>query len=165
MANSPILELMASDNLRSALDTLDVTEVVSQTGPRLHRRNESAEEFADRIRRLPQNATTEEVALTLTDWLVPPPPVYPVPYMPSEDPSSPLLCLPVRDRGLCWRCGHEGHHRDRCTGTPILFCSRCGHRNRWSRTCPCQFAEEEEEEVIKLKFCTESLSSPATRLA
>lgn len=154
MANSAIFELLASDDLRRALDSLDqskknmehggdITEVVSQTGPRLQRRNESAEEFADRIRHLPRDALTEEVAMAFTDSIVPPPPVYPVPYVSSENPSGVLLFLPVCDRGLCWRCGHEGHHRDRCTGTPILFCSRCGHRDRLSRTCFCQFAEEE----------------------
>lgn len=39
---------------------------------------------------------------------------------------------------ICWRCGEAGHYRNTCTGTPKLFCSRCGRKDTLSRDCPCQ---------------------------
>lgn len=68
----------------------------------------------------------------------------PIHFTPPEDPTDLPLFLPVR-RGLCWRCGQEGHHRAICNRPPIRFCSRCGHRDRLSRHCPCRpwFPEEE----------------------
>lgn len=35
----------------------------------------------------------------------------------------------------CWRCGMVGHHRNRCSFAPLLFCSGCGKVCRMSRDC------------------------------
>ncbi|CAG9771566.1 unnamed protein product [Ceutorhynchus assimilis] len=45
--------------------------------------------------------------------------------------------LPV-EKGLCWRCGYPNHRRDNCTGSPLVFCSRCGQVGIMSKHCPCE---------------------------
>ncbi|XP_044745741.1 uncharacterized proline-rich protein-like [Coccinella septempunctata] len=35
----------------------------------------------------------------------------------------------------CWRCGGEGHTRERCQGVMVKFCSRCGLMGVLSRDC------------------------------
>lgn len=44
--------------------------------------------------------------------------------------------IPISD-DLCWRCGKQGHRRDRCINRKLLFCSRCGKVGMMSRTCKC----------------------------
>lgn len=41
-----------------------------------------------------------------------------VPFRTPENPSELPLFLPVKRR-LCWRCGHEGHHRPICSRLSI----------------------------------------------
>lgn len=97
----------------------------------------------------PQSGPGENRSTSLEDLLAPyseikvTRPNVPVPFIPPEDPEECPIFLPVRSRNLCWRCGREGHHRSTCLRPPILFCSRCGGLNRLSRSCRCQFAEEE----------------------
>lgn len=58
---------------------------------------------------------------------------------PRQDTSYP--CRPARtlrtSPDQCWRCGGYGHRRGVCTGSGIIFCSRCGRVGILSRCCRC----------------------------
>lgn len=44
-------------------------------------------------------------------------------------------------RPVCWRCGQNGHSRNRCPNAFVKFCSRCGTRGTFSRDCNCRTPE------------------------
>jgi len=143
MSLSPVLELSTEDHcleLMLAMDEDVTDEVRAPPSPVTLKvqlvRKIAPSTSADRAPRLVPAVWIEE--------LNPPAASDSAPYVP---PAEIPLFLPVK-KGLCWRCGSEGHHRDNCTRPPILFCSRCGHRDRLTKNCPCMPWLPEEGKTV-----------------
>ena len=63
------------------------------------------------------------------------------PLAPLPNQNRPARLHVPFDPNVCWRCGETGHYRNRCTGQPRIFCSRCGKPDTLSKNCPCQRPE------------------------
>lgn len=143
MSHSPVLELSTEDHCLELMLEMD-EDVTEETRP-------------------PPSLDTTKVPLV---WKIAPSPstdqaprLVPAVWTEELDPpaaSDSALCVPPADlplflpvkKGLCWRCGSEDHHRANCARPPILFCSRCGHRDRLTKSCPCTPWFPEEEKTV-----------------
>lgn len=148
MSDSPVLELTSEDLCLDIMFAMtdnqgtptvesfsrQMPETGKQQAPALTSQPPPPKEFENQNLSLAELASDTETPMSF-------------PFRTPEDPAELPLFLPVK-RGLCWRCGHEGHHRATCSRTPIRFCSRCGHRDRMSRSCPCRPWFPEGEKTV-----------------